>query len=201
MFSYLKGIVSFKKSEYFVLDVNGIGFKINCSPGMLARVPARGEETIIHTYMVVREDMTALYGFITQDELSMFEMLLGVTGVGPKLAGSITGSLEPSLFAMAVLNADVSLLSSVKGLGKKGAERIIVELKDKIKGSSFEPPDSGGASVLRSGAAEDSKYKEACSALVVLGYSSSDAASVVSKVYEQDLSLENIIKAALKELI
>lgn len=201
MFSYLEGRIAYKKTDHFVIDVNGLGFRINCSSAMLSRIPAQGECTLVYTYMVIREDMVALYGFPTQEELSMFEMLLTVSGVGPKVAGAMVGTLEPPAFALAVISSDIALLSSVKGLGKKGAERIIVELKDKMKSmtsdrgkSLFTPAQTG---IGETG----SKFNEACSAMAVLGYTPSEANQAVSAVFDQNLSLENIIKAALKELL
>lgn len=201
MFSYLEGKIAYKKTDHFVIDVNGLGFRINCSSAMLSRIPAQGERTLVYTYMVIREDMVALYGFPTQEELSMFEMLLTVSGVGPKVAGAMVGTLEPPAFALAVISSDIALLSSVKGLGKKGAERIIVELKDKMKGMT----SVGGKSLFTPAQTENgeagSKFNEACSAMAVLGYTPSEANQAVSAVFDQNLSLENIIKSALKELL
>ncbi|MHB1453598.1 MAG: Holliday junction branch migration protein RuvA [Saccharofermentanales bacterium] len=201
MFSYLEGKIAYKKTDHFVIDVNGLGFRINCSASMLSRIPSQGERTLVYTYMVLREDLVALYGFPTQEELAMFEMLLTVSGVGPKVAGAMVGTLEPSAFALAVISSDIALLSSVKGLGKKGAERIIVELKDKMKGmtsvngkSLFTPAHAGTGEA-------GSKFNEACSAMAVLGYTPSEANQAVSAVFDQNISLENIIKAALKELL
>ena len=121
MLSFLKGKIAYKKSDHFVIDINGIGFRINSVLALTAKLPEAGHEVLVYTYMVVREDMIALYGFLSQEELAVFEMLLGVSGVGPKLAGAIAGTLEPSVFAVAVISSDTELLSSVKGLGKIGA--------------------------------------------------------------------------------
>ena len=203
MFSFLKGRIAYKKSDHFVLDVNGLGFRINSVLPLISRLPDSSQDVIIYTYMVVREDMVAMYGFPTQEELAVFEMLLGVSGVGPKLAGAISGTLEPSVFAVAVVSSDIALLSSVKGLGKKGAERIVVELKDKIKGASFENVSTrnlAGDNIFSSETGR-SKYNEACSALVVLGYSANEANSAVTAVYNDEIGVEQIIKLALKELI
>ncbi len=203
MFSYLKGKITYKKNDHFVIDVNGMGFRINSVLPLTARLPEQGQEALIYTYMVVREDMVALYGFPSQEELAVFEMLLGVSGVGPKLAGAISGSLEPSVFAFAVVSSDIALLSSVKGLGKKGAERIVVELKDKIKGTTLENAFPGNKEI--NGKGKDSpartKFSEACSALVVLGYSAGEANRAVTSVFDDAAEIETIIKLALKELI
>jgi holliday junction DNA helicase RuvA len=200
MFSYLEGKIAYRKTDHFVLDVNGLGFRINCSATMLLRIPPQGERTRIYTYMALREDNVSLYGFPTPEELAMFEMLLSVSGIGPKVAGAIVGTLEPSTFALGVISSDVALLASVKGLGKKGAERIIVELKDKIKGIHADPGASSIAAAL-TGNDSGPVYNEACSALSVLGYTPSEANQAVSRIFRPDMTIENVIKAALKELL
>jgi Holliday junction DNA helicase RuvA len=201
MFSYLEGKIAYKKTDHFVIDVNGLGFRINCASSMLSRIPAQGERTLVYTYMVIREDMVALYGFPTPEELSVFEMLLTVSGVGPKVAGAIVGTLEPTSFALAVISSDIALLSSVKGLGKKGAERIIVELRDQMKGVSFDGGKSSFSAAGGSRPEAGSKLNEPCSAMAVLGYSPSEANRAISAVFDPDLPIEAIIKAALKELL
>ncbi|MHB1484811.1 MAG: Holliday junction branch migration protein RuvA [Saccharofermentanales bacterium] len=201
MYAFLNGIIAYKKADNFVIDVNGIGYKIFCAPALLDRIPSQGEQAKVYTYMVVREDAISLYGFPTQDELSMFEMLLTVSGIGPKVAGTVAAHIEPSRFAMAILASDVGLISSVKGVGKKGAERIILELKDKLKGISFNDDSRTGVAAttgIRPGAA---KYSEACSALVVLGYSANEANKVITRVYNEKDGIEDIIKSALRELL
>lgn len=204
MISHLKGNLIAKKTDYFIVDVGGVGFKVNAAQGIISGLPSVGNEVEVFTYLVFRQDYIGLYGFLSQEELSVFEMLLTVSGVGPKLAGTISGTLEPHTFAIAVLAADIPLLTSVKGLGKKGAERIVIELKDKIKKSNIanghKYPDTIEGNVISSDFL-NTKYNEACSALIVLGYTSIDADRAVRKVFDEDTSLENIIKSALKELI
>lgn len=201
MYAYLSGSIAYKQMDYFVLDVQGIGYKIFCAPALLARIPSQGEKAKVFTHMVVREDLIALYGFPSQEELSMFEMLLTVSGIGPKVASAIAANIEPSRFAMAILSSDTTLISSVKGVGKKGAERIILELKDKLKGIAFQ--DEGRINVAASGGKPVivTKYAEACSAMIVLGYSAYESNQAVMKVFKDELPIETIIKSALKELI
>lgn len=201
MYAYLSGTIAYKQMDYFVLDVQGVGYKIYCAPVLLARIPPQGEKAKVYTHMVVREDLIALYGFPTQEELSMFEMLLSVSGIGPKVAGAIAATLEPTQFAMAVLTSDIALISSVKGVGKKGAERVILELKDKLKGVSFQEEGRPASAVLKGTTPTSTKFGEACSAMVVLGYSAYESNQSVSKVFRDELPLEEIIKLALKELI
>ncbi len=201
MYAYLCGSIAYKQTDYFVLDVQGVGYKIFCAPVLLARIPPQGDKAKVFTHMIVREDLIALYGFPTQEELSMFEMLLSVSGIGPKVAGTIAATIDPTHFAMAVLTSDIALISSVKGVGKKGAERVILELKDKLKGVVFQNEEKTGAAPLKGMPATGTKYSEACSALVVLGYSVFESNQTVAKVFRDELAIEEIIKLALKELI
>ena len=203
MYAYLNGTIAYKQMDFFVLDVLGVGYKIFCAPVLLARIPAQGEKAKVFTHMVVREDLIALYGFPTQEELSMFELLLSVSGIGPKVAGAIAATIEPAQFALAVLTSDIATISSVKGVGKKGAERVILELKDKLKGVVFQDEGKTGTVAPKGSksAAASTKYSEACSALVVLGYSAFESNQAVSTVYRDERALEDIIKLALKELI
>lgn len=201
MYAFLNGVISYKKSDSFVIEVNGVGYKIFCAPALLDRIPSQGEQAKVYTYMVVREDAISLYGFPTQDELSMFEMLLAVSGIGPKVAGTIAAHIEPTRFAMAILASDIGLISSVKGVGKKGAERIILELKDKLKGMAFSDESRAGEIASTVNKPIAAKYSEACSALVVLGYSANESNKVVAKVFNENDGIEDIIKSALKELL
>jgi Holliday junction DNA helicase RuvA len=201
MYAYLSGTIAYKQMDYFVLDVQGVGYKIYCAPVLLARIPSQGEKAKVYTHMVVREDLIALYGFPTQEELSMFEMLLSVSGIGPKVAGAIAATIEPTHFAMAVLTSDIALISSVKGVGKKGAERVILELKDKLKGVNFQEEGKPSSAMQKGTTTTGTKFGEACSAMVVLGYSAYESNQSVSKVFRDELALEEIIKLALKELI
>ncbi len=201
MFSFLRGSLAEKKSEYFVVDVGGLGFRINSVLPLTASLPEIGEEITVYTYMVVRQDYMGLYGFTDREELTVFEMLLDVKGIGPKLAGALAGSLRPSIFATAVIFADYSVLTSVRGLGKKGAERIVLELKDKVQGAGFDlggvrADDVSGSDLSLDG--EQGKFQEACSALIVLGYSPAQAHQAVTKAYKEEDSVESIIKEALK---
>ncbi len=201
MYEYLEGIVIYKKEDYFVLNVNGIGFKIFCAVPMITRIPSNGNIAKIYTHLVVREDVLALYGFTNHEELSMFELLLTVSGIGPKVAGLLTAGIEPSKFAVAVLSSDISLIREIKGIGKKGAERIILELKDKLKGVSFDNESISFTGNTNRSEEAQNKYKEACSALTVLGYSPFESGKAVSKVYAEEKNIEDIIKLALRELM
>lgn len=201
MYAYLNGIIAYKHSDYFVIDVSGVGYKIYCSQSLLSRIPNANENAKVFTHMVVREELIALYGFPTQEELALFEMLLTVSGIGPKVASAIASSFEPTKFAMAVLSSDITSVSSVKGVGKKGAERIILELKDKLKGASFSKEANSKPIAGIQNQSNPTKYSECCSALIVLGYTINEANEAIIKVFNEQKEIEEIIKAALKELM
>ena len=133
MYSYIKGIIELKFNDFIVVDVNGIGFKIYMSQTAINNLPEIGEQVKIFTHMQVREDDISLFGFNTQEELRMFELLIGVSGIGAKSAISMLSNIEPSSFAIAVISDDVDRLTKLPGIGKKTAQRVILELKDKLK--------------------------------------------------------------------
>ena len=201
MYEYLEGNILYKKEDYFVINVNGIGFKIFCASPLITKIPDQGNLAKIYTHLVVREDVLALYGFTNHEELAMFELLLTVSGIGPKVAGLLTAGIEPSRFAVAVLSSDISLIREIKGIGKKGAERIILELKDKLKGVSFENNEESYTGITNQEGDLQNKYKETCSALTVLGYSPSESGKAVRRIYDPDKSIEELIKLALRELM
>jgi Holliday junction DNA helicase RuvA len=193
MYAYIKGIVEYKAAEYLVIENQGIGYKIITSLSTLDKVEI-GKEVKIFTYLHVREDIFAMYGFLTPEELRVFELLISVSGIGPKVANSILSSLSPSKFSLSVITADVGALKSVSGVGLKTAQRIILELKDKLKNEqAIEPSVSN---IL-----DDSvgNMSEAMSALQVLGYSSNEAARALKGI-DADLNLEETIRRALKNM-
>lgn len=155
----------------------------------------------MHTYLNVREDGWILFGFLTEEELKMFEQLIKVSGVGPKVAMSVVSVMHPSQFGLAVLTDDVNAFVKAPGIGKKTAMRIIFELKDKLKkeiSSDIKALSSSGTGGIDKPA---SKIQEAISALIMLGYSGHEANSAVSRVFSDDKSLEDIIRDALKSLV
>lgn len=203
IYSYIKGTLTEKGEENIVVDNNGIGYEIICPYSISDTLGSVDDEVKVFIYQSVREDDVALYGFSTKQMKDMFLSLIQVSGIGPKVAHSICSQVEPDRFAMAVIGGDVNFLTSVKGLGKKGAERIILELKDKLKKSGaataakkvVSVPGNSGAS-----APEGSIISDAVEALVVLGYKEQVAAEAVSASYEDGISLQDLIKKALKGL-
>lgn len=197
MFSYIKGNLEVKNLNYVVIDVNGIGFKIFMSETAIQRLEETGNTVKIYTHMNVKEDDLSLYGFITNEELRMFELLIGVSGVGAKSAISMLSSITPSKFALAVISNDVKTLTKIPGIGPKSAQRIILELKDKLK---TEEAIQTNNIELKTSIVEDNKLEEAVQALKVLGYTRQEIESVLAKIEVNTLTVEDIIRKALSFL-
>ena len=197
MFSYIKGILEVKNLNYVVIDVNGIGFKIFMSESAIQRLEETGNTVKIYTHMNVKEDDLSLYGFITNEELRMFELLIGVSGVGAKSAISMLSSITPSKFALAVISNDVKTLTKIPGIGPKSAQRIILELKDKLK---TEEAIQTNSIELKTSIVENNKLEEAVQALKVLGYTRQEIETVLAKIEVNTLTVEDIIRKALSFL-
>jgi len=197
MYAYIKGSLEIKTKGYVVIDVSGIGYKIFMSETAIEKLGEIGQIVKIHTYLRVREDDMSLYGFNTNEELRMFELLLSVSGIGAKSAINILSNITPSSFALAVITNDVAKIKALPGIGPKGAQRIILELKDKIKteeaGTDIEAVDTKEVVI------DNEKLSEAISALQVLGYSKKEIEKALQKV-DNTLSVEEIIKIGLKNL-
>lgn len=197
MFAYIKGNLEVKTTGYVVIDVNGIGYKIFMSETAIEKIGEIGENVKVHTYLRVREDDMSLYGFNTNEELRMFELLLQVSGIGAKSAITILSNITPSSFALAVITNDVAKIKALPGIGPKTAQRIILELKDKIK---TEEAISEDKSInINEQVIDNKKIAEATSALQVLGYSRKEIEKAIQKV-DNGLTVEEIIKIGLKNL-
>lgn len=195
MYAYIKGSLEVKTSGYIVIDVNGIGYKIFMSEIAIAEVGEIGQIVKVHTYLKVKEDEMSLYGFNTNEELRMFELLLSVSGIGAKSAINILSNITPSSFALAVITNDVAKIKALPGIGPKGAQRIILELKDKLnKQQDIEEVEKQVQKVV-----DTQKYNEAISALQVLGYSKKEIECALQGI-DEDLTVEEIIKLGLKNL-
>ena len=193
MYYYIKGELILKDAGFVVVDNNGIGYKIFTSGYTIAGL---NEKIVtLYTYLHVREDIFDLYGFSTNDELSMFLNLISVSGVGPKAALSILSVMSPMSLAAAIITGDAKALTKANGVGAKMAQRVILELKDKLKNADIIPDTLTKEEVISSGSPE-----EAVSALMVLGYSQNDAKRAVASV-DQSLSTEEIITLALKKMM
>lgn len=196
MFAYIKGSLEQKTNTYVVIDVGGIGYKIFMATKAIESLGEIGDVVKVHTHYYVREDNISLYGFNTNEELRMFELLLQVSGIGAKSAIAMLSEISPSSFALAVISDDISQLVKIPGIGKKTAARIILELKDKLK---TEEAITKTEEVKLSIESEE-ETSEAIAALQVLGYTRKEIEKVFEKIDTKNLELEEIIKQALKYL-
>lgn len=198
MFAYIKGTVEAKGSDSVIVEAGGIGYRIFTALSTINNIGQIGTQVKVYTHYHVREDLVALYGFFTMEELGMFEMLITVSGVGPKAAISMISTLSPSRFALAVISQDTKSLTKAQGIGPKMAQRIILELKDKISKEQLTANNIGNCDDIEIGG--DSALSEAVSALMVLGYNSFEASNSVSSIYQEGMGVEEIIMKALKSL-
>lgn len=197
MISYIKGKLEIKSKDYIVVDVGGIGYKIFMSETAINELE-KGKEVKIFTYMKVREDDISLYGFLNNEELVTFELLISVGGVGAKSAITILSNITPSKFALAVITNDVNTLKKLPGIGAKTAGRIILELKDKMK--TEQSIEESKNEEIKEAIVLDNKANDALEALCVLGYTRKDVEKVLSNIDTNKLKVEEIIKQGLKYL-
>jgi Holliday junction DNA helicase RuvA len=195
MFAYIKGKLAIKSTDYVVIDVGGVGYKIFAPTSTINKLGEIGEEAMVHTHYHVREDNISLYGFATAEELRMFELLIGVSGIGAKSANTILANISPSRFALSVITNDVKELTKLPGVGAKSAQRIILELKDKLK--TEESMQDSNMPIADDSFVPNDTLSEAVSALQVLGYPQREASKAVSSIDTTGLSVEDIIKKAL----
>ena len=190
-----------KTNGYIVIDVNGIGYKIFMSETAINKLGAIGEIIKIHTYVRVREDDISIYGFNTNEELRMFELLLSVSGIGAKSALVILSNVSVSSFALAIINNDINLLKKLPGIGPKTAQRVILELKDKLKKENeiVANENTDISDTINTAIMDDEKIAEATAALKVLGYTGKEIEKALEKV-DANLSVEDIIRKGLLNL-
>ena len=200
MFYSLTGKIIHKDEQSVALLVGGVGFKCFTTRSTLAKINAsNNHEETLFTYLNVREDALDLFGFYSNEELDTFKLLLGVSGVGPKAALAILSELTPDNFAVAVASGDTKAITQANGVGPKLAQRIVLELKDKIANVSFISEESSSISSAVSQVASKSNSQEAIQALTALGYTQTEASVAISKL-DQSLSVEDLIKGALKNM-
>ena len=201
MIAYLKGIIVEVTESRLILDVNDIGYLIYISGRDAANMPGRGEEVKIHTYLNVKEDAIQLFGFLSEDDLEMYQLLLNVNGIGPKAALGVLSVLTPDDLRFAVLADDAKAIAKAPGIGNKTAQKLILELKDKLSlEDAFEKKLGKVTEAVPLMADSDAKT-EALEALTALGYSASDALKAVRKAgVTEDMDTETILKLALKQI-
>lgn len=199
MYSYIKGTLEEIYEDYIVIENGGIGYQIRVPMRMTDDLLRRGEQVKVYTYLYVREDAFSLFGFPSRDELAMFQLLLNVSGIGPRGALALLSALSANEIRFAVVSEDVKTISKAPGIGKKTAQRLIIELKDKI--SLEDALDTAQDTVDVLPANNNVVRKEAMEALTALGYSAADAAATLSGIeITEDSDVETVLKQALKNM-
>ena len=200
MIGFLRGKVEYISMDYCLLDVGGVGYRVFVSGNTRSQLK-NGQEAMLYTYLSVREDAMLLYGFLTQAEYELFQLLITVSGIGPKVAMGIIGAITPEALSQAVQNKNVKALTALPGIGKKSAERMILELKDKLHFSDDGEFTETGTGIV-SGEIGDDIYSEAMAALLALGYSQGEVSEVFSSFgsLDQEADVQMVIKMALREL-
>ena len=194
----LKGKLTVSAADFIVVECGGVGFKCFTTLNTVQNLGKTGDEVNVFTYLAVREDAMDLYGFASPAELDAFKLLISVSGIGPKAAVAILSELTPDRLAVCIAAGDTKAITAAQGVGKKTAERVVLELKDKMAGIAV----SGEAKIAAAGVAnlsDGSSAGEAVEALVALGFSQSDAAVVVGKM-DKSLTVDEMIRLGLKQL-
>lgn len=202
MISYIRGELSAIEEDKIIVDVNGIGYGIFMPGQSMGMLPPIGEEVKIHTYLNVRDDAMQLFGFLTRDDLKIFKLVIGVSGIGPKGGLSILSQLSPDDLRFAVLANDAKAISAAPGIGKKTAEKLIIELKDKL--SVEDILEKNSETVEYAGVADTANevQAEAVQALTALGYGSTESMKAVKKVtVTEEATVEDVLKQALKYMM
>ncbi len=202
MIAYVKGTVEYIEEDNVVIDVGGIGYNVKVSADTAARMPGVGEQTKLYTYMNVREDAVSLFGFFSRDDLAVFRQCITVSGIGPKGALAILSTLNADSLRFAILSGDAKAISKAPGIGIKTAERLILELRGKIRAEDTliakEMADYSGTSNV---AADTAQKREAVEALVSLGYGQAEALKAVNAIEGiEEMDSGAVLKAALKKM-
>ncbi len=196
MYAYIKGTLEEKSTDSIVVETAGIGYKIYVSEHTMSKLGEIGEKVKIYTHYHVREDNISLYGFMSNEELKMFELLLQVSGIGAKTAIAMLSNITPSKFALAIISNDLKTLTKIPGIGNKSAQRMVLELKDKLKTQTAIEDDEEETTPNDN----SESINEAGQALQILGYNKSEISKVFDKFDTHNLSTEDLIKEALKRL-
>ena len=200
MYAFIEGEVCEKLNGSLTLLASGVGYLLNCSNNTLQAAPSLGEKMRCYTFLSVREDAMELFGFASREEKELFLQLTSVSGIGPKTALGLLGSMSLRDLNLAILLGDVNALSRAPGIGKKTAQRIALELKDKISQASVSAHADEGVSPAAASFTEADSASEAVEALIALGYSSTEARSAVSRIRGQADTPEDLIRLALRAM-
>ena len=202
MISYVRGELASVEPDKAVVDVGGVGYGVFMPQQALSMLPSPGSEVKLYTYLNVKEDAMQLFGFLTKDDLEIFKLVIGVSGIGPKGGLNILSCMTPDDFRFAIMSGDAKAISAAPGIGKKTAEKLILELRDKVDIETvLEHAAHGNDTVqVTSGAAESSMQAEAVQALTALGYGNAESLRAVKKTSPDCQTVEDILKEALKYL-
>ena len=201
MISYIRGELVAVEKEKVIIDVGGVGYGIFMPESAMGLLPQMGNEVKLYTYLNVREDAMQFFGFLTRDDLEIFKLLIGVSGIGPKGGLSILSKLTADDLRFAIMSGDSKAISAAPGIGKKTAEKVIIELKDKLDIEQIlNPSDSETKSAIKMDSSANEVQSEAVQALVALGYGSTESLKAVNKVNSENMTVEEVLKQALKNL-
>ncbi len=199
MYAYFRGKIAAKEPDLAVVEVNGVGYNIRISAGTASLLPPVGEETKLYTYTAVREDAISLYGFLTKDDLDMFKLLIGVNGIGPKGGQSILSVMSPDDLRFAIVSGDAKMIAKAPGIGAKTAQRIILDMRDRVSLEDTLHMDGGE---VRIDISVPDGAREAVEALTALGYGVTEANRAVREVKgAEQMAVEEILKESLKYLL
>lgn len=198
MISHLSGVLEHIDRTHIIVDVGNVGYHVNVPASVLSRVPPVGEKVKLFTLQIVREDDISLYGFLNKEERALFSLFLSVSGIGPRLALALISGFSIDRLVAAVAQGDISLLSSISGIGRKTAERIVLELKEKIAKNYALKPAEMAIGIK----GESAVISDAVSALIALGYSPKEAREALMRIeFDAAKTVEDLIKEALKSLV
>lgn len=199
MIGRLTGKLIEKQPPHILVDVNGVGYLLSASMNTCYKLPELNQDVVLHTQMIVREDAQLLYGFFDKRERDLFNSLIKVNGVGPKMALAILSSMDPDGFVACVDNNDGKSLTSIPGVGKKTAERLIVEMRDRLK--NWQPIVVNLASNVEASDQGKQAFHDAIGALIALGYKPQEASKMISRIAGDNMSSQDLIKASLQSVV
>lgn len=201
MISYIRGELVDIQEDKIIVDVGGVGYGIYMPRQAITRLPAAGREVKIHTYLNVREDAMQLFGFLGRDDLEVFKLVIGVSGIGPKGGLSILSQMSPDELRFAVISNDTKAISKTPGIGKKTAEKLIIELKDKLNMEDVLERGKDSLEYSQEMSESVGVQAEAVQALTALGYGSTEALRAVKSVIADDMTVEEVLKLSLKQMM
>lgn len=200
MISQLRGIIIEKQPPLLMIDINGVGYEVNAPMSTFYSLPELDQEVTLYTQLIIREDAHQLYGFISKTERSLFKTLIKVNGVGPKVALAILSSIAPDAFVQSIMDNNTAALVKLPGIGKKTAERLVIEMRDRLQDWFEDLPVSAQFTTESSSINASTTLTEAISALVALGYKQHEAQKAVKAVANADMKSEDMIRQALRSI-